>query len=418
MNSSLGCPEHPRRSLRTISCVDFSPYRPARAPDCPNGIGKRKIAGLLLPVDRVSVRLQTRGALFCGGALALLAAGLWRVDGVMASMGLAGLLLAILVGLVARRNLSGLAVRVDGPRAGRIGEPAKWRLTLCNARRVLDAFGVEIAFSEDTETTRHALWVAAGSAAEAEFRRVPRLRGKWDGIGVALISEFPLGFFRAHRAVWVPHRWHVAPKPLVPVELLAEGGWLEDAPRPGGAVAGPGGELRGMRPYRSGDSPKMIVWPATLRSTGRGGGLLVMESDPPGFRPSEVVVVFHSFGTDRELIRPDRFERALALASGTLWHFLAMGVPVRFVADFDGWIPRPASSRRHLAVCEELMAEARRMRGTEGHDLGAFLESVDEGVAVVVVSDMPANAWAPAIRSRRSRVAVDVRRYERGRNRR
>lgn len=331
-------------------------------------------------------------------------------------MGLAGILLTGLAALGARRNLKGLQVEVEGPRAGRVGEVAKWRLTLRNPRRVLDAFGVEIGLSAgDDEMARHALWVAAGSSVEAEYRRAPRLRGQGEGMGVSMVSEFPLGFFRAYRAVWVPHRWHVAPKPLVPVELLAEGGWLEGAPRLGGAMAGPGGELRGMRPYRAGDSPRMVAWPASIRSTGRGGGLLVMESDPPGFRPSEVVVVFHSFGSDRQLIRPDRFERALTLASGALWHFLAMGVPARLMADFDGWLQRPASSRRHLAVCEELLAGARRASGTESHDLRAALDGVDEGVAVVVVSDMPTDTWATTVCPKGRRVLVDVRRYERGR---
>lgn len=367
-------------------------------------------------MDRVSVRLQTRGALFSGGALALLAAGFWRVDGAMASMGLAGLGFTAVAWLGAWRNLRGLEVAVEGPHAGRVGEGARWRLTIGNPRRVQDAFGVEIGVSMGSSmVSRHALWVAAGSPVEADFRLVPRLRGGGDRVGVSMASEFPLGFFRSSRAAMVPHRWRVAPKPLVPVELLAEGGRLEDAPRRAHMAEGPSGEPRGMRPYRAGDPPKALAWPASVRSRARGGGLMVRELDPPGFRPAEVVVVFHSFGTDRELIRPDRFERALALASGALWHFLAQGVPARFVADFDRWTARPASTRRHLAACGEILAMAERAAGTEGHELRAVLDGVDEGVAVVVVSDMPPDAWLPSVRPRGRHVVVDVRRYEPGR---
>ena len=123
-------------------------------------------------------------------------------------------------------------------------------------------------------------------------------------------------------------------------------------------------------------------------------------------------MLFHSFGRDRALIRPDRFERALSLAWGTLRHFQALGVPARLRADFDGWQSRPAGTRRQLAACGELLAKARRCAGTEAHELQALLSSLDESTGVLMVSDMPPAAWQSSLRRGGPRVLVDVTRYE------
>ncbi len=367
-------------------------------------------------MDRVSVRLQARGGLLLGGALAMLMAGFWRVDGVLAAMGLAGLGLAGLGWLAARRNLRRLRVAVEGAHAGRVGEPARWLLVVENPRRMLDAFGVGISFSAGgAAAERHALWVAAGSAVEAEWRLAPERRGEWEELAVKMESGFPLSLFRAESERRVPHRWLAAPRPLVPVELLVQGSRLDEAPQRALAAGETHGEPRGMRPYRAGDPPRAVSWPASVRSRARGGGLVVREFDPPGFHPVEVLVVFHSFGTNRELIRPDRFERALSLAAGALRHFQAAGAPARFTADFDGWTMRPAGTRRHLAACMETLAKAVRAAGTELHELRAVLEGVDEGLGVVLISDMPPDSWVPSVRLPRRHVAVDVRRYESGR---
>jgi hypothetical protein len=140
--------------------------------------------------------------------------------------------------------------------------------------------------------------------------------------------------------------------------------------------------------------------------------LVVRELDPPGFHPREAVVLFHSFGSDRALIRPDRFERALSLAWGALRHFQGLGIPVRLMADFDGWKARPAGNRRQLGVCGELLARARRAAGTEAHEVQAILSSLDESTGVLILSDMPLASWKSSLGPAGPRVMVDVTRYE------
>jgi uncharacterized protein (DUF58 family) len=364
--------------------------------------------------SRVKLRFESRGILLLAAASALLAAGLIRVDGTMAALGAGGLILAGIAALGARRNLRGLTASLSGPHAAAAGQPLRFRITLENPRRGLDAFGVQLRMKMPGggEASTHALWVAGRSAADAELRAVPGQRGDHEVAGVALVSEFPLGLFKASRICSCPHRMLVFPRPQVPVELLTHGAWVDDTPRSAVAAGEAQGEPRGLRPYRAGDSARTISWPASLRSHARGGGLVVRELDPPGFHPREVVVLFHSFGTDRALIRPDRFERALSLAWGALRHFQGQGIPVRLMADFDGWKSRPAGNRRQLGACGELLARARRAAGTEAHELQAILSSLDESIGVLIVSDMPLASWKPSLGRSGPRVTVDVTRYE------
>jgi uncharacterized protein (DUF58 family) len=367
-----------------------------------------------MSVRSVQLRIESRGVLLLAGSLALLTAGLIRVDGTMAALGSGGLILAGIAALAARGNLKGLGVALSGPHAAAAGQPVRFRVTLENPRRGLDAFGVQLRMKMPggAEASTHALWVAGRSAADAELRAVPGVRGDHEVAGVALMSEFPLGLFKASRGVSCPHRMLVFPRPQVPVELLTHGAWVDDTPRSAVAAGEAQGEPRGLRPYRAGDSARTISWPATLRSRARGGGLVVRELDPPGFHPREAVVLFHSFGSDRALIRPDRFERALSLAWGALRHFQGLGIPVRLMADFDGWKSRPAANRRQLGVCGELLARARRAAGTEAHELQGILSSLDESTGVLIVSDMPLGSWKSSLGRSGPRVMVDVTRYE------
>jgi uncharacterized protein (DUF58 family) len=363
---------------------------------------------------RVRIRAEFRGLVLLGGAVALLAAGLFRVDGPMAALGAAGLVFAGMAAAAARANLRGVEMVLSGPHVAAAGQAIRLRATLANPRSWLDGFGIHAAVKIPgaREEGSHVLWLAARSAADAELRVVPAERGDHAEMVVRLDSEFPFGLFRAARVTVCPFRLLVFPRPQVPVELLAAGAWVDDSPRAAVAAGEAQGEPRGLRPYRAGDAARTIAWPASVRSRARGGGLLVRELDPPGFHPREVVVLFHSFGTDRALIRPDRFERALSLAWGALRHFQGQGIPVRLTADFDGWKSRVVGNRRQLGACGEVLARARRAGGTEAHEVQAVLSSLDESTGVLLISDMPLASWKSSLRPAGPRVAVDVTRYE------
>ena len=272
-------------------------------------------------------------------------------------------------------------------------------VTLANRRRWLDAFAVRIDLNlaGHSRNGGRAAWVAAGSASDLELKVTVPTRCRAETHRVRLISDFPFGFFEAVKTFDVIQPLLVLPRPVVPRGMAFHGG-LMDAPQTDGASAGEApGEPRGLRPWQAGDSPRRMVWPATLRSLAKGAGLVVRESDPPGFRPQRCAVVFHSFGADGGLIRPDRFEKAISLAAGTLRHLHSQGMPARLIADFDAWKSHPAHSRAQLALCIERLADASRAAGTEAHDLHAALAGVADDEGLVILSDMPVNGWRSSL---------------------
>lgn len=199
----------------------------------------------------------------------------------------------------------------------------------------------------------------------------------------------------------------VFPKPLVPVEFFASGEF-DDAWNGEGFQSGDApGEPRGLRPFRPGDQAKRLHWPATIRSLARGRGPRVREYDPPGLRPRQATVIFHSFGTDNTLIRTDLFERALSLACGTLRHLRGIGVPATLRADFLSWKPRQTFQSEAWSETLAILARANRSEGTEAHDLIAEIESIPQQEALVIISDMPPDAWRHILPNRKALI-VDI----------
>jgi uncharacterized protein (DUF58 family) len=206
-----------------------------------------------------------------------------------------------------------------------------------------------------------------------------------------------MGLFEMRRVLLLAHSLVVFPRVVAPEGLRALGVLMDASPVDGAAAGEAVGEPRGLRPWQPGDSPRRVDWPNSIRSWAHGAGLVVRETDPPGFHPRRCVVLFHSFGADGSLIRPDRFEQALSLAAGTLRHLHTLGIPVRLVADFDGWIEHPAATRAQLAVCETVLAKAIRAKGTEAHDLQAAASRTHDDEVLIVFSDMPPGSWRPVL---------------------
>jgi uncharacterized protein (DUF58 family) len=343
----------------------------------------------------VMLSIQPRGAVLGGVGVAMGIAGLWRVDGVLASLGLAVACLLVISRILAKINSSRIEATLDCPEKVQAGVMFPLTLTLTNQRRWLDAFGLrtDLHLAGHTRLSGRAGWVAAGSAADFELRTSVPSRCRPEIHRLRMISDFPFGLFEAVTVLEVRHRLWVLPRPIVPRGLWFRGAVLDASDSLGSAIGESPGEPRGLRPWRHGDSPRRLIWSATLRSLARGGSLVVRESDPPGFRPLRCAVVFHSFGTDGGLIRPDCFERAISLTAGTLCHLQAQGISARLIADFDDWKSHLCQSRSQLDACLELLTRARRVAGTEAHDLQNALAGIDPDDGLIVISDMPPAAW-------------------------
>lgn len=318
-----------------------------------------------------------------------------RIDGVLAAMGVAGLILLALAWIVARCNLANLDLSISAP--ARVFGAAVFplRLTMRNRRNWIDAFNVDLdlALAGSDSRPAHARWMAAGSAADLTLRTSLPHRGEFHRHPLQLRSSSPLGLVEVRADSHSDAPILVYPRPLTPLELHAPGVLMDAAPLEGSSAGDAPGEPRGLRGYRSGDPIRRIHWSSTIRAHARGAPAVVRENDPPGFHPQHAHVLFHSFASDGELIRPDRFERALSLTCGTLRHLHSLGIPATFCADFEGWRELPATTRTQLSACLVALAGAHRAPDTEVHDLQAALAGVSPARTLIIISDMPASSW-------------------------
>ena len=75
--------------------------------------------------------------------VSLFVVGMWRVDGVMASMGLAVGVLFPVAWIFGRMNLGGLRLYFRGPRRVESGKGFSAKLVLANDGRAFDGFWIE-----------------------------------------------------------------------------------------------------------------------------------------------------------------------------------------------------------------------------------------------------------------------------------
>lgn len=380
--------------------------------------------GMVVDVKReregkISCQATVRGAVFGGAGVTLLVVGVWRVDGVLAALGLSACGLWLLARFLGWINLIRLEVGFDGPEGVPAGVVFPGVLTLWNRRHGWDGYDLrlEMELPGNVRVGGRLAWVAAGSAGDLELRMAVPERGAYEGHRVRLESMFPLGLFEVRRVVGVEHSLLVYPRVLVPEGLRALGVLMDASPVDGASAGEAAGEPRGPRVWQPGDSPRRVDWVASVRSFARGMGLIVREADPPGYQPKRCMVMFHSFGSDGSLICPERFEQGLSMVAGVLRHFHGLGVPVRLVGDFDGWEEHPAATRAQLAVCQEVLARAVRARGTEAHDVQANALRVHEDEVLIVLSDMPVAGWRPVLPRLRLPVLTPALRQRRHRQR-
>lgn len=364
---------------------------------------------------RIRISWTRRGLILAGLGCALFLVGMWRVDGVMAAMGLSVSVLFVVVWVFGRMNLGGLALTYRGPGRVESGKGFPARLELTNATRAFDGFWIDFRMSVCGERflSGRSHWIAGKGTAGIGERVVLRKRGLAMSHKGRLGSTFPLGLMTFTRELEIGAEIGVLPHPVIPRELYLSGYLLDGSPFGGSRHFGGIGEWKGLREARGGDGLRRIAWAASLRSEAAGGAMLVREDEPPGSQAEGCMVVFHSYGGDGNLIRPDRFEKALGLMYGSLAVLVGWGMQVRWVADFDGWRENEVRTRRQLAASRESFMMAERARGTEAHDLISAFGKAADHECVVVISDMPRAAWEGFVpRSAIPPVLVDISTYD------
>jgi uncharacterized protein (DUF58 family) len=244
------------------------------------------------------------------------------------------LLLACLIlsGVLSALNFRGLRWRVLLAPPFRVGQPAVATVELANAKTWLPSHGLwfelaavpvpppadprdqrnirEIMAAVGRDRVAGRLFLrgrlAPGSEVRLEwtFRPVRRGRHRFalEGVG----SLFPFGFLRKHLSSGLRHEVVVWP---APVEYRAWGA-ASVRPRSSGAQvarAGQGDDLFALRPYREGDSHRLVHWKASARS----GQLVVRQFAAESHDRFSLWVQ-----TAAEVwTRPEQFELLLGLAS-------------------------------------------------------------------------------------------------------
>jgi hypothetical protein len=369
-------------------------------------------------VKQMKIRVEwTRfGVIFSGVGLAFFCVGMWRVDGVMAAMGLSAWVLLGLVRWMGELNLKGLSLVYRGPRRVEVAKGFDAKVELYCGARLLDGFWLDfgVELMDEKEVCGRVLWLGSNSSAivvrwvSLKNRGVRRKQTGW------IRSSFPLGLLVFRAEMGLPAEIGVVPFGRVPRELGFSGFLLDGMPLGGSKQFGGMGDWKGLREWRSGDAVRKIAWGASMRSQASGGGLLVMQEEPPGSKAEICVIVFHSYGTDRNLIRPDRFERAVSLLCGAAGSLLGSGIPVRVLADFWEWEPKEVNSRRGLALLKEGLILAKRADWTEAHNLLEVLSQVKPQECSVIISDMPASSWKGLVPDTvLDPVVIDIVAYER-----
>lgn len=137
-------------------------------------------------------------------------------------------------------------------------------------------FGIGLRLQTAPASTLTWIDVPAGGQATARLSFVPPQRGLHDVPALVAETRFPLGLFRAW-AYWRPAAQVLAyprpedPPPGLPAASATPGG-------PAVARPGQGAEFDGIRAYRRGDPPKLVVWKKAARALEGGGELVSREA--------------------------------------------------------------------------------------------------------------------------------------------
>jgi uncharacterized protein (DUF58 family) len=223
----------------------------------------------------------------------------------------------VVSGVVSRRNVENVTVRLEGPRDVFAGEPVRFTLTLANRGRL----------------PRRALLVKiSGAASPILFGEIPRRgessrgvdlvfprRGRRTIESILVYSGYPIGLFRKGRLQPLGEERIVYPRPTTarvprPDPRDAERG------EPRARLRGRGHEVRNLREAGFGDDPRDVHWPQTARQ----GRFIVKERTSEEGRDAVVVL---------DLARPrragpsfdERFERAVSEAAGLALQLLGRG---------------------------------------------------------------------------------------------
>jgi uncharacterized protein (DUF58 family) len=340
--------------------------------------------------------ITQQGAIFSAVAVVLLLLGFVRIDGMMAAIGLGMLLLLGTARWMGRANLSDIGAEMQSAQSGYAGNRLLMRFSSAqlsglpvrfDLRYRLLLTGIQVHEGKIARLNRGEIFAVDGSM------ELPK-RGHNKDLQCHVSSHFPFSLWEHTSVESLACDLTIFPRPMMPRQL-AFIGLLRDAnPAQGAALGAAAGELRGLRPWRAGDSMKSMHIAASARSFARGASWIVAETDPPGYFPKAITLMFHSYASDRAIIRPELFEKSLSQLCGTLRYLVGRAIPVTLMADFDDWVEHPCLNRAQLHHVLQRLARVTRSQHTERHDFCRAQQQVEADHSLWIFSDMASSGWS------------------------
>lgn len=276
---------------------------------------------------------------------------------------------------------------------------------------------VEIVFNQDSRVTEVIDLISEKSEIKVMKRFSFKKRGGVMSNSLKLSSRFPFYFFAFDAYDTIYSAATILPRKIKPVELEAFGDKLEGDSLSEVSFGERGGEFRGIRSWRPGDTVKSIHWQSSSKSLSQGRGLRVKEYDPPGHSAQLVTVIFHSFAIRGEVYRTDRFERAISLLTGTLDYLFTRNIITELNADFLGWNPLTMKNRADYIKILTILSEVKRAPEIFNEQLQAKLNlSAESADQVIVVSDVDPDSYKELLNIADNIMEIDIRQVSYGRN--
>lgn len=299
-------------------------------------------------------------------------AGLLAAVGLMKAINLLLLLSYLLAALlvvnavIAWRTVRRVAVvrREHGPAFA--GEPVTHVAEVTNTA---EGGAITVTVREVREADPRAWFVPglpAGRTALTSVERVYFKRGRHVVPAVEAVSGYPFGLARFTRPLTAPGGILVLP-PIGTIDVTQMRRWMTrsgtgDArvSRPSPRHAPADGDLRGVRPYRVGDSPRDIHW----KSTARRRKLLVREYD--ALAPLDLVLIVEPWvptvPTDRRAAA--KLEWVLSLATSMAWAWVNSDLGGRLTLIVAGETPTEVSGTGTPAFVRSGFARLAEVTGT------------------------------------------------------
>lgn len=351
--------------------------------------------------------LTTRGAVWLLVATSLWTLGLARADGLLTSLMTIALVLVPWARWHGRRALQGLHIEWQMPARAMVDRPLALRGVIHQRRDIASHdLRMVLFFPSNQQHELRCDVLAGGDATVIEETFQPLRRGVQESLPYQVLSAFPWGWWQHRLSGHQSQSLRVVPAIRASSPHLAMGLSHEQRAASHALPTQADGEWRGLREWRAGDALTRLHLAASTRSLARGQGLMVSDHDHPATAPNHVVVMFHSFASDRALIRAEPFERALSVLAGTLRELLAQKIPASIVADFDAWCEYPCRKSSDFHELLDRFAGVKRATQTEWHDWQEAQRSIDPTAQLWMISDMPSDAWQRGILPRKVPVQI------------